>query len=141
MTNAFPDPRDPTQLDDDVMHGLMAAHASESVGATIARVEPRRARSMPPMSMGPIAAILLMAVTLAVLVPLAISPSSANASEVGSVPPRRRSPSRAHEPTRSASRAGVDRWPAASCRARSRMWPAASHDRSAISSSMTPASA
>lgn len=82
MTNAFPDPRDPTQLDDDVMHGLMAAHASESVGATIARVEPRRARSMPPMSMGPIAAILLMAVTLAVLVPLAISPSSANASEV-----------------------------------------------------------
>lgn len=82
MTSAFPDPRDPTQLDDDVMHGLMAAHASESVGATIARVEPRRTRSMPSISMGPIAAILLMAVTLAVLVPLAISPSSANASEV-----------------------------------------------------------
>ncbi len=82
MTNAFPDPRDPTQLDDDVMHGLMAAHASEAVGATVARVEPRRSRSMQPMSMGPIAAILLLAVTLAVLVPLAISPSVANASDV-----------------------------------------------------------
>jgi len=82
MSSAFPDPRDPKQFDDDVMHGLMAAHASESVGATLARVEPRRARIMQPMSMGPIAAILLMAVTLAVLVPLAISPSAANASEV-----------------------------------------------------------
>lgn len=82
MSSAFPDPQDPKQFDDDVVHGLMAAHASESVGATIARVEPRRARSMQPMSMGPIAAILLMAVTLAVLVPMAISPSAANASEV-----------------------------------------------------------
>jgi len=82
MSSAFPDPRDPKQLDDDVMHGLMAAHASESVGATVARVEPRRARIMQPMSMGPIAAILLMAVTLAVLVPMAISPSAANASDV-----------------------------------------------------------
>ena len=43
MSSAFPDPGDPKQFDDDVMHGLMAAHASESVGATIARVEPRRA--------------------------------------------------------------------------------------------------
>ncbi len=82
MSSAFPDPGDPKQFDDDVMHGLMAAHASESVGAALARVEPRRARIMQPMSMGPIAAILLMAVTLAVLVPLAISPSAANASEV-----------------------------------------------------------
>ena len=82
MSSAFPDPSDPKQFDDDVMHGLMAAHASESVGAALARVEPRRARIMQPMSMGPIAAILLMAVTLAVLVPLAISPSAANASEV-----------------------------------------------------------
>jgi hypothetical protein len=82
MSSAFPDPQDPKQFEDDVVHGLMAAHASESVGATIARVEPRRPRSMQPMSMGPIAAILLMAVTLAVLVPLAISPSAANASDV-----------------------------------------------------------
>lgn len=82
MSSAFPDPGDPKQFDDDVMHGLMAAHASESVGAALARVEPRRARIMQPMSMGPIAAILLMAVTLAVLVPLAISPSAANASDV-----------------------------------------------------------
>ena len=82
MSSAFPDPREPRQFDDDVMHGLMAAHASETVGTTVARVEPRRSRSMQPMSMGPIAAILLMAVTLAVLVPLAISPSAANASDV-----------------------------------------------------------
>ncbi|MBM4052848.1 MAG: hypothetical protein FJ270_08940 [Planctomycetes bacterium] len=82
MKSAFPDPRDPKQFDDDVIHGLMAAHASESVGATVARVEPRRVRSMQPMSMGPIAAILLMAVTLAVLVPMAISPSAASASDV-----------------------------------------------------------
>ncbi len=82
MSSAFPDPQDPKQFDDDVVHGLMAAHASESVGATLARVEPRRSRAMQPMSMGPIAAILLMAVTLAVLVPLAISPSAANASDV-----------------------------------------------------------
>jgi hypothetical protein len=82
MSSAFPDPHDPRHLDDDVMHGLMAAHASESVGATVGRVEPRGARTMRPMSMGPIAAILLMAITLAVLVPLAISPSAASANDV-----------------------------------------------------------
>ena len=82
MSSAFPDPHDPRHIDDDVMHGLMAAHASESVGATVGRVEPRGARAMRPMSIGPIAAILLMAITLAVLVPLAISPSAASANDV-----------------------------------------------------------
>ena len=82
MSSAFPGDRDPLDLDDDVMHGLLAAHASETVGATAGRVEPRRVRSMQPMSMGPIAAILLLAVTLAVLVPLAISPSAASANDV-----------------------------------------------------------
>ncbi|MBM4110836.1 MAG: hypothetical protein FJ254_05690 [Phycisphaerae bacterium] len=82
MNGSLPDPHDPQRLDDDVMHGLMAAHASESVGATLARVHPRRTRFMRPISIGSIAAILLMAVTLAVLVPLAIGPSTANASDV-----------------------------------------------------------
>jgi hypothetical protein len=50
MSSAFPDPHDPRHIDDDVMHGLMAAHASESVGATVGRVEPRGARAMRPIS-------------------------------------------------------------------------------------------
>lgn len=76
-------PQDPF---DDVVHGLLVAHASESVGATVghtgARTTARAGRRVVALPMGPLAAILLFAVTLGILIPLALNPSTANASAV-----------------------------------------------------------
>ncbi len=69
-------------LRDDVVHGLLVAHASEHAGGVVGRVQPARRRAAARWSLGPIAAMVLIAVTLGVLVPLSLNGSPANASAV-----------------------------------------------------------